>query len=50
MIYMSSIDKIVEISLVFMGFKSFFLRIGEVSCFLGVCTKTLRRWDEIGNF
>ncbi len=31
-----------------MGFKSFFLRIGEVSCFLGVCTKTLRRWDESG--
>ena len=33
-----------------MGFKSFFLRIGEVSCFLGVCTKTLRRWDESGYF
>jgi len=30
--------------------KTFFLSIGQVACFLGVCTKTLRRWDSEGKF
>ena len=30
--------------------KTFCLSIGQVACFLGVCTKTLRRWDSEGKF
>ena len=33
-----------------MRLKSFFLCIGGASCFLGFCTKTLRRWDKSGIF
>ena len=30
--------------------EAFFLSIGQVACLLGVCTKTLRRWDSLGTF
>ena len=30
--------------------ESFLLFIGNVACLLGVCTKTLRRWDSRGTF
>ncbi|MHA1454855.1 MAG: hypothetical protein ACTSR5_02560 [Promethearchaeota archaeon] len=30
--------------------ETFCLSIGKVACFLGVCTKTLRRWDSEGKF
>lgn len=30
--------------------ESFLLSIGSVACLLGVCTKTLRRWDSRGTF
>jgi len=29
---------------------TFVLSIGNVACILGVCTKTLRRWDSEGKF
>jgi DNA-binding transcriptional MerR regulator len=33
-----------------MGKTSYFLYIGEAAQYLGVCTKTLKRWDKMGHF